>query len=614
MIGPDVYAFRALWRQYRICRRNKRNTLNALAFEVNAEANLLALQEELRAHTYRPGRSICFITDGPKPREVFAADFRDRVVHHLLVSHLEKAYEPRFIHDSYACRKGKGTLAASNRLMAFLRRVTANGRRPAWALKLDVANFFPSIHKDTLFAILARTMKTPELLRLTRTLLFHDPTTNYRFRSLRAGAPPPGRAGYPVAASKSLFGARNERGLPIGNLTSQFWGNVYLDELDQWVKRTLTCRYYLRYVDDMVLLSPDPAELVQWRRAIEAFVQTRLRLTLRPDHQEPVPVGRGIDFVGWRTWSNRRVPRRRTLGNLRERLRQFERAAVRPARGALADRIDLRRQDAAGSVDRLRAAVASYSGHLRHGSAWREWAKVWDGHSWLMALFERKGWTVAERFPAQRIAGASRFRRQYWNLVRRAGEHCLVFCPIGRFIEFRGPQRPVAERVLGLRTVCLPRAGFVFAAGFPAPLAPRYRSRALRHGCAVLEVRERALRTGICKSRSPEALWWPTESGPLLPPTPVRAADPSGHGKVHIGGANPQSVVARQSDQTLPERQRPTDRPDRDQGTQSERRACPARPSRQTDGIEAGRQAAAIARPAPHSQLGEGSVNGDIHT
>ena len=121
MIGPDLYTFAALWRHYRQCRRNKRTTLNTLAFEVNAEANLLALQQELRTHIYRPGRAICFFTDGPKPREVFAADFRDRVVHHLLVSHQECLFEPLFIHDSYACRLGKGTLAASDRLMTFLR-------------------------------------------------------------------------------------------------------------------------------------------------------------------------------------------------------------------------------------------------------------------------------------------------------------------------------------------------------------------------------------------------------------------------------------------------------------------------------------------------------------
>ena len=128
-----------MWRHYRQCRRNKRNTINALAFEANAEANLLALQEALCAHTYKPGRSICFITDGPKPREVFAPDVRNRVVHHFLVSRHEKAFEPIFIHDSYACRKGKGTLAASDRLMSFLRQVTANRKRPAWALKRGLA-------------------------------------------------------------------------------------------------------------------------------------------------------------------------------------------------------------------------------------------------------------------------------------------------------------------------------------------------------------------------------------------------------------------------------------------------------------------------------------------
>jgi len=168
VIGPDLYSFRALWRQYRNCRRNKRNTFNALAFEVDAEAKLLVLQQELRPHSYRPGRSICFITAGPKPREVFAADFRDRVVHHLLVAYQERIFEPLFIHDSYACRRGKGTFAASDRLMAFLRRVTANGRRGAWALKLDVASFFPSIHKATLYEILARQINDPEIRWLTQ--------------------------------------------------------------------------------------------------------------------------------------------------------------------------------------------------------------------------------------------------------------------------------------------------------------------------------------------------------------------------------------------------------------------------------------------------------------
>jgi hypothetical protein len=132
--------------------------------------------------------------------------------------------------------------------MAFLRQVTANGKRAAWALKLDVASFFPSIDKETLSVILSRKIKHPELAWLTRTLLFHDPTTNYYFRFRNRGAPGPQSPAYPIPLHKSLFGKGNERGLPIGNLTSQFWGNVYLNELDQFIKRTLKCRYYVRYV------------------------------------------------------------------------------------------------------------------------------------------------------------------------------------------------------------------------------------------------------------------------------------------------------------------------------------------------------------------------------
>jgi hypothetical protein len=211
VIGPDPYSFGELWRQYRRCRRNKRNTMNALAFEIDAEAHLLELQRELRDHTYAPGRSVCFVTDGPKPREVFAADFRDRIVHHLLVSWQEPLFERRFIHDSYACRKGKGTLAASDRLMGFMRKATANGRRPAWALGLDVASFFPSIQKRILYEILARAFRNPEVLWLTRTVLFHDPTEDYVFRARGRGrGGRPGDARYPVEARKSLFGNRGE--------------------------------------------------------------------------------------------------------------------------------------------------------------------------------------------------------------------------------------------------------------------------------------------------------------------------------------------------------------------------------------------------------------------
>jgi ornithine cyclodeaminase/alanine dehydrogenase-like protein (mu-crystallin family) len=210
---------------------------------------------------------------------VFAADFRDRVVHHVLVSRQEPVFEREFIHDSYACRKGKGTLAANDRLMRFLRQATANSRRPAWALHLDVAGFFPSIHKV----------------------------------------------------------------------------NVYLHPLDQFVKRRLGVRWYLRYVDDLLLLASDPADLVAWRTAIAGFLAARLRLSLRPDAAEPAPVGTGVDFAGWKAWPTHRVPRRRTVAALRRRVRTFERTSTQPVLWGTARRLPIR-QDAAMA---LRDAMAS---------------------------------------------------------------------------------------------------------------------------------------------------------------------------------------------------------------------------------------------------------------
>ena len=510
MIGPDLFTFQSLWRHYRRCRRNKRNTLNALAFEVDAESNLLELQQELRSHTYRPGRSICFLTDGPKPREVFAADFRDRVVHHLLVSHQERIFEPMFIDDSYACRKGKGTLAASDRLMTFMRQATANGRRPAWALKLDVASFFPSVDKATLNAILMRHIGHPELRWLTHTVLFHDPTTDYRFRSRACGVAGPDSRRYSVPVHKSLFGKHNEQGLPIGNLTSQFWGNVYLNLLDHFVKRSLKCRYYLRYVDDMVLLAPERAILVQWCMAIEEFLQERLHLALRPDLLTPFPVRRGIDFVGWTTWWNRRLPRRRTVGTLRTRLAAFEHTAVRPMWGGAARCIDLRRQDAAGGVDRLQTTLASYAGHLRHGAARRVWNDIWAQFPWLAALFTHQGWAVGARWPLHCSARETGFQARYWRLVQYAGDDALVFFRCGRFIEFYGPQRMVAASALGLRIALLPRAGYAFTAGFPLRLSDRYLSRAVRQGLIVMVAGQTpALLEDGCRARLPCTLWLP---------------------------------------------------------------------------------------------------------
>lgn len=445
----DLYRFENLWRAYRECRRSKRGTLNALAFEVAAEARLLELQDELLAHRYRPGTSICFVTEGVKPREVFAADFRDRIVHHLLLGRVQPAFERRFIHDSYACRKSKGVLAASNRLMELLRQATAGGRRAAWALKLDVASFFPSIHKRTLYDILCGSIRDPELRWLTATILFHDPTQDFIFHGGPRFVPHPGSARYPVEARKSLFGRSNETGLPIGNLTSQFWANVYLDELDQFVKRRLGCRRYLRYVDDLVLLAPDPQILCVWREEIATFLAERLHLQLRADGDEPFPVARGIDFVGWKTWASHRVVRRRTVAALEDRVRQAERVLVRRDLRRRVETIDLSvtALRAPGStrserpaVEGLVSTLASYSGHLRWGGSWTAWHGLWDRHPWLASLYRRDGWSVRLRW-TPRASRQTRLWRQYWSLATAAAPRTLVFCRVGAFVEFRGPSQ-----------------------------------------------------------------------------------------------------------------------------------------------------------------------------
>ena len=142
MDDADIFSLRNLYRAYLNCRQSKRGSRCALQFELQAEENLIRLQEELKSRTYSPLPSTCFVTESPKPREIFAAHFRDRVLHHLLVSHLEPGWERRFIHDSYACRKGKGNHAAVTRLQEFMRKVSNNRSRPAFFMHLDVRSFF----------------------------------------------------------------------------------------------------------------------------------------------------------------------------------------------------------------------------------------------------------------------------------------------------------------------------------------------------------------------------------------------------------------------------------------------------------------------------------------
>ena len=311
---PDL--FEALVRAYLDCRRTKRNSISALAFEAHLERNLCDLHDELAGGEYRPGRSICFVVTRPKHREVWAAEFRDRVVHHLLYNHIAPRFHAGFVAGSSACIPGRGTLYAARRLEHDVRSITRNWSRPAHYLKCDLANFFVAIDKTVLREQLARRIEAelePWWLRLAETILFHDPRTDVVVQStpeLLARVPP----------HKSLFNAPAHCGLPIGNLSSQFFANVHLDDLDQFAKHQLRARYYVRYVDDFILLHESPQWLNDALARIRAFVVERLGARLNDSKTILQPVDRGVDFVGHVIKPSHRTTRRRTLHQALQRV------------------------------------------------------------------------------------------------------------------------------------------------------------------------------------------------------------------------------------------------------------------------------------------------------
>lgn len=312
----SVFTYKKLYHAYISCRKNKRKTINALKFEIDFENELKRLLCELKNRTYVPGRSICFVVTTPKPREIFAADFRDRVVHHLMVTEIEEYFEKRFIHDSFACRKGKGTHKAVSRLKYFLRK---KENRNAWYLKMDIKSFFVSIDHSILYKLVEKSVaemesgKRGELLWLIRLIIFHNPAQNYVTKgkwelfSL-------------IPKHKSLRYQKEGRGLPIGNHSSQFFANVYLNELDQFVKRELKCKQYIRYVDDFILLSNDRREMLKWKNRIGEFLKNKLSLSLSENKTIIQPVNRGIDFLGYFIKPDSVFSRRKVFNRYKDKL------------------------------------------------------------------------------------------------------------------------------------------------------------------------------------------------------------------------------------------------------------------------------------------------------
>jgi len=329
----SICSFDNLLAASRQARRGKRLRGDVAWFEHNLENELLALQAELRDRSYRPLGYRTFNIRDPKPRMISAAAYRDRVVHHALCRVLEPVFERSFISDSYGCRRGKGTHAAVDRLTQFMRSAD-------YVLKCDVRRYFPSVDHGILKETIRRKVGCEGALWLADLIIDRsnpqEPVHDY-------------------FAGDDLFAPfERRRGLPLGNQTSQFFGNVYLDGLDHYVKETLGCRRYIRYVDDMVVLGDDKASLWAIRDAIAAFMAKHLRLCLHPTKQTVTPTGVGLDFLGYRVYPDHRLLRRSTAWRYIRRFRQMQR---RYARGDLV-------------LGDVHQSVAAWVGHARHADTY----------------------------------------------------------------------------------------------------------------------------------------------------------------------------------------------------------------------------------------------------
>lgn len=296
-------------------------------FEKNLKSELSKLEWELQTGTYQPAPLTTFIVRDPKTRKISASHFRDRVVHHAICNIIEPIFESRFIYDSFANRKGKGTSGTLERFDKFMRKVPQG-----FALKADIRKYFENVDQQTLIRILGKRIKDPELIDLIKIILKNHKTN-------RVG-----------------------KGMPLGNLTSQFFANIYLAELDNFVKHKLRAKYYLRYVDDFVILSQDKMQLQEYQERIDQFLKENLQLLLHPEKTKIVRISDGIPLVGFKVYKTHKVLKRSN------RLRFFK-------------RLGRYKQDLSSGLitkEYVARSIAGWEGYARMGNSYNLRQKVQD--------------------------------------------------------------------------------------------------------------------------------------------------------------------------------------------------------------------------------------------
>jgi retron-type reverse transcriptase len=355
-----LFSFQNLISAYYQCRKRKRLKSQPSKFEFHLEKEIINLEKLLENYTWKPLPFSVFVVTEPKIREIFAAEFRDRVIHHLLYNYLSPIFEPKFIFDSYACRKSKGTHRAIKRLSQFLRKITVNDRKKVFYLQADIQNFFPSINHNILFHLIQEHVRNPDILWLTKTIIYYDCTKN----PVKKGQLP--LFGL-VPPHKSLFNVPPGQGLPIGNLTSQFFANIYLNELDQFIKHSLKCKYYIRYVDDFVILDESKENLYRLKQEIDKFLQLKLFLKLHPKKSIVQDVNKGIDTLGYLIKPTHILVRKRVVKNFKKRLFQFQKGKI--------------------NLNYALSCINSYYAHFMHADSYRLRKHLWEKHFGILKKY-----------------------------------------------------------------------------------------------------------------------------------------------------------------------------------------------------------------------------------
>jgi len=292
----EIYSYENLYLAYRKARKGKSKKPYVKKFEENLDKNLIDLQFELMTRTYSPKPLDNFILKDPKTRKISRSDFRDRIIHHAIINVIGNIFEKRFIYDSCANQKGKGNLFSVKRFEIFRKKVSRNFTSKAFCLKADIKHYFQEVNHEVLLKIIKKKISDEKVIWLIEKILKNSSISEKN---------------------------RQDKGMPLGNLTSQFFANVYLNELDYFTKHQLRIKYYVRYVDDFIVLHENQQQLKEWRKRIEEFLKNKLKLELHPQKSRIISLSKGIDFVGFRNFYYFKLLRKRNIRNIIKKIENY---------------------------------------------------------------------------------------------------------------------------------------------------------------------------------------------------------------------------------------------------------------------------------------------------